>query len=681
MKNNKTIKFLVILFIIIFISIQFLFSKPSYTSSEDVYDVILFWGQSNMVGYCGNKDYEKSPDYRYTYTDSSSVKAYSKKSGIDENFLANSVRMNYVKINQTPNTVYEYVYSQNKLSEITENTENFGERMIYESGKLTPTSTPYSIQRSAGTNVIPQFAKTYYEKTGHKVIVVFAANGGEKISHFLPSTDSEYDDANNQMIYESMVTKYQAAIKYLTDNNYNIDRKVWVSFQGESDVGNNTTLANYKNQFLKVHNYLKEDLGITKGAIIQTSYNICSKKANAYDHINYIHDAQVQLSEENDDIVLGSDYAYLRYLPQEDVYSSDSYTNPLFLDKNGNKLPYEEAFSITASGLCDDGTSHDNIIHCTSAALCQIGKETAELLTSKYDITPPEIEVSYSTKNPTNKDVVVTLSSNEDIKYTTSMENNGWEQVSTKIIKKTYSENISKTKIVISDLSGNETEVIININNIDKITPVIEITYSTTDETYDPVTVTIKSNEAIKDINTWSRIDNNTLQKVYSKNTDGKLTVTIEDIAGNTTQKEIEISNIKDPIVVESNKYMIDNTIITMIDPNTTVDNFFNNIYVNTDNKKIINKDNKELANNDLVTTSSILVVDDKLSYTLIVKGDLNENGTVNISDLAMVQRKILDSKYILSDAKFKAGDIGQNNTISVSDLALIQKYILRGSF
>ena len=769
MKNDRIKKQLIIIFILSFLCVQFfahfVFVKPSYTSNEDVYDVILFWGQSNMVGSCGNRTYEKSADTRYTNTNSSSVKAYSKKSGIDETFLSNSVRMNYVKITQTPNTVYEYNYLQNSLNEINQNTEYLGEKLVYNSGKLiTPTDSKYSIQKSAGTNIIPQFAKTYYEKTGHKVIVVFAANGGEKISHFLPSTDSEYDDANNQMIYESMVIKYKAAIKYLNDNNYNIGRKIWVSFQGESDVSAKTTTSTYKSQFLKVHNYLKNDLKITQGAIIQTSFDVYRASGTINSGVKSIRDAQVQLANENDEIVLGSKYAYSHYIPHEESYNNASYTNSLYLDENGNKLPFEEAFSIAASGVCDDGSTHDNTIHFTSAALCQIGKETAELLVARlqdntapditvsysttaptngdvivtltadediklttnmenngwtrvdsktvqkiysenvtnatrtiYDLsgngtevtvninnidkTPPTYDISYSDTNLTNKDVVVTLAFNEDINYTDNMQNSGWSKVNSKTYKKTYSENVSNAKRTIYDLAGNSTEVTINIDNIDKVTPEAEVSYSTSEETYDSVTVTIHSNEALKDLNGWTRVDQTTFQKEYFQNTNGKITITIEDLVGNKTQKEIEITNIKNPFSIKSQKYDIDNMIITMVDPNTSVNSFYSNITTNANNKKIIGRSNIELSAQDLVTTNSILILDDKYNFIIIVRGDLNGDGKVTISDLALIQGIILEPDTQISEACFNAGDLDKNKVISIKDLASLKKYILTKLF
>ena len=542
----RFISILTIFLILIQFIIPFTFNNiSSAATNKDVYDVILFWGQSNMTGYCGKYDTdakaeekgsnnESKPDPRYTYSNSSSVSAYSTKSGIDKEFLSNSVQMNWVKISQTSNTVYDYKYTTNKLVELTADTKNLGEKLIYNSSskKLeVPTGAPYSIEKSYGTNLIPQFCKTYYQKTGHKVVAVFAANGGEKLANFLPSTDSDYGDINNQMIYEAMAEKYKAAINYMNSKGYIVKNKLWVCFQGESDVTAGTSTSEYKRLFLKIHNKLKKDVNITKGAIIETSTTIGRAK---YQEVNNVHNAQVQLASENKDIILGSSYAYDRFIPDKTTYNSSSYTNSIYTDSNGGKINYDNACKIAKYGMCDPG----NTIHFTSAALSQIGKETATLLANAVDITPPTLSVGYSTTELTNQNVIATITSNEQIQSV-----NGWTlSTDKKTLTKTYSSNNS-SQITIYDIAGNSATVNINIANIDKSSPIANISYSTTKLTNQNVTATIKSNKEIQEVNGWNlSTDRKTLTKTYSENS--LENVTIKDIAGNSTNINVNIKNI-----------------------------------------------------------------------------------------------------------------------------------------
>lgn len=302
------------------------------------------------------------------------------------------------------------------------------------------------------------------------------------------------------------------------------------------------------------------------------------------------------------------------------------------------------------------------------------GKKAASLY--KGDVLPPNLSVNYSTTEMTNKDVLVTINSNEEM-----MPIEGWTlSIDKKAATKTYPENVTE-ELKICDYTENETQVTISINNIDKISPEAEISYSTTEETTDPVTVTIHANEAIKNIDGWTKIDDNTFQKKYYENTNGKITINIEDLAGNKIQKEIEISNIREKITIESDEYSINNMIITLVSPDTSVLDFLNDLNISTNNIKVYNKGHVLLTESDFITTDSSLLLDDRDNYKIVVVGDLNKDGHVTISDLALIQRKILNFETQLDEISLMAGDINNNKTISISDLASIQRYILTKQF
>ena len=302
------------------------------------------------------------------------------------------------------------------------------------------------------------------------------------------------------------------------------------------------------------------------------------------------------------------------------------------------------------------------------------GKKAASLY--KGDVLPPALSVNYSTTELTNKDVLVTINSNEEM-----MPIEGWTlSIDKKTATKTYPENVTE-ELKICDYTENETQITISINNIDKISPEAEISYSTTEETTDPVTVTIHANEAIKNIDGWTKIDDNTFQKKYYENTNGKININIEDLAENKIQKEIEISNIREEITIESDEYSIDNMIITLVSPDTSVLDFLNKLNISTSNIKVYNKGHVLLTESDFITTDSSLLLDDRDNYKIVVVGDLNKDGHVTISDLALIQRKILNIETQLDEISLMAGDINNSKTISISDLASIQRYILTKQF
>lgn len=362
----------------------------SKANQEDVYDVILFWGQSNMVGFAGMNEDEGYPDKRYDYTNEESVTEFSKKTGIDQEILSNSVQIAWTKVQQVPHTAYEYQYSTNSLVELTDEVNKIGERLCYNntSGKLKTTGIT-SLIRSYGTNMIPQFCKTYYEKTGHKVVAVFCAYGGKEIQRFLPPTDTEHinEDGDTQgwKLYESIVCKYNAAIDYMNENGYKVGNKMYVCFQGEADCMYHTSKENYKRRFKAVHDALEKSLGITKGAIVESAYQV---GLSYYPDAVTIHTAQLELINENSDIIKGSSFAWDRYVPNREAYNDSTFNNQLFIGSDGNKLSYEEARDIANAIVCYP----NNIIHFTSAALSQIGKEVAISIANTIDTKAPVIE-------------------------------------------------------------------------------------------------------------------------------------------------------------------------------------------------------------------------------------------------------------------------------------------------
>ena len=387
--KNKKVLFIIILGLILIASFSLFpvfrkgpLEKARNLSTNDIYDVVLFWGQSNMVGYCGvytcsNSIDETDKDAR---VQAYGVDNFSKLSKIDKDIIQNYSKMNHVNVDIKPGTVYDYSYLSNSLVEINKNTQAVGEKIGVSVKNGSPVfsqyqSGAYSIQRSYGTNVIPYFSKVHYEKTGHKVIVVMAANGGEEIAHFLPharvlqlSLSSDSSD-KNQYIYEMMTKKYKAAINYLESKNLTVGNKFYVAFQGEADVSyaqnGKTSKKRYVDTFKEVHNTLKKDLDLEFGTIIETSHTIGGSRLKG---VEIIHDAQEELIKNNNDIILGSSYSYDTYVP--------SYTDYITKYPNVSKSSYE---SLKKNALL--GTSitncYENTIHFTSAALSQIGKESA----------------------------------------------------------------------------------------------------------------------------------------------------------------------------------------------------------------------------------------------------------------------------------------------------------------
>ena len=172
-------------------------------------------------------------------------------------------------------------------------------------------------------------------------------------------------------------------------------------------------------------------------------------------------------------------------------------------------------------------------------------KETIKI--TNIDKEAPEIkEVKKEPSTPTNKNVTEEIEANEEIQlpegWSYKGENKG-------IITKEYKENTTE-EVTVKDIAGNEAKekVIVEINNIDKMAPEVEVSYSTKELTKEKVKVTITANEEIQGVTGWTLSqDKKTLTKTYETNTTEEITV--KDVAGNEAKAIIEIENIIDTIL------------------------------------------------------------------------------------------------------------------------------------
>ena len=81
-----------------------LFSNKTEAASNDIYDIVLFWGQSNMVG-SANGGQEKRQG-----TTATSRQVFSEKSGIDLDIVEKIQSRYIVDVDVPEGCAYEYVY-------------------------------------------------------------------------------------------------------------------------------------------------------------------------------------------------------------------------------------------------------------------------------------------------------------------------------------------------------------------------------------------------------------------------------------------------------------------------------------------------------------------------------------------------------------------------------------------
>ena len=144
--------------------------------------------------------------------------------------------------------------------------------------------------------------------------------------------------------------------------------------------------------------------------------------------------------------------------------------------------------------------------------------------------------------------------------------------------------------------------------------PDVEVTYNNQEYTHDSVSVSITANEAIQDIEGWTRsADGRVLTKEYTNNIEE--TIIVKDLAGNDSTVTIKIENITNKVAGDLN----DNG---QLDFGDVI-----KIY-----RHIAQGNNVEVATKH---------PEWKLSDEKIIQGDLNKNGRVDMGDTIKIQRYI----------------------------------------
>ena len=219
-----------------------LYANWKANSSTNDVDVVLLWGQSNMVGYParGAEVDESVKDTRKLdsklYNDSNNP--------YDDDIIANYAYMNYEKYTIKPDIAWEYKYEDGNGGKLVDLYNNGVSLKFFGENIIAKENNAKASQQSYGTNMVPYFAKAYTGETNHKLVIIHAGIGGKKIECFLPVNDKDYKCDQKRYMYEYMVKKYKNAIKLLQKKGYTVKNKFYVVLQGAAN-SNKSSYDNY----------------------------------------------------------------------------------------------------------------------------------------------------------------------------------------------------------------------------------------------------------------------------------------------------------------------------------------------------------------------------------------------------------------------------------------------------
>ncbi len=267
------------------------------------------------------------------------------------------------------------------------------------------------------------------------------------------------------------------------------------------------------------------------------------------------------------------------------------------------------------------------------------------------------IEYSANQNTLTNQDVSVQikLSSSKCV-----IENNPDNE------KYTFAEN--GTKNIEISIRGYKYNYEIKVTNIDKKPP--EITGIEPEGRYKQSVkpqITDENLSEVKLIKDGQEVEN------YQANTtitqEGIYQLIAKDKAGNETTINFVIA------YPEDEKIKIENNTIKNIKGETKVTELKEKLQVST--AYTIKRQNTEIEDTENIATGDILETEDGTQYTLIVKGDINKDGKVDVKDLVKMRRYMLLGNNLDENEKIAADTNLDGKEISVRDLVKMRIILL----
>ena len=117
-------------------------------------------------------------------------------------------------------------------------------------------------------------------------------------------------------------------------------------------------------------------------------------------------------------------------------------------------------------------------------------------------------------------------------------------------------------------------------------------------------------------------------------------------------------------------KYTVDEEYIMNVEFNTTKEDVLNNITVNT-GKNIINSDGTSVGNNEIVKTGMRLRLSDGSIYVIIVRGDINMDGLLSLTDISKLLLHYNGMRgFELTGDALKGADMNIDGKVSLIDLS-----------
>lgn len=153
---------------------------------------------------------------------------------------------------------------------------------------------------------------------------------------------------------------------------------------------------------------------------------------------------------------------------------------------------------------------------------------------------------------------------------------------------------------------------------------------------------------------------------------EGIYQLSVIDKAGNMTTVNFQILEPTDE------DYKIEEGIIKNINNNTTLSEFKEKLQIQINEKFEITREETKLEENEIIATGDILTTESGKKYTLIVTGDINKDGDVDIKDIVKLRKYLLYKNGILDEIEMISADTNlDGKEITIKDLVRMRIIVL----
>lgn len=333
----------------------------------------------------------------------------------------------------------------------------------------------------------------------------------------------------------------------------------------------------------------------------------------------------------------------------ENIQESQNYIN------SNKDLEIDNLFELSKIG--NEISNKETTTYADYLYAITLSKWTDNVLNTKIKdyIAQNPVTIEYSETNITNKSVKATMKTNAEIQITNN--SNSKEYV--------FEQNGSFTFEY--TIKGQAKQITAKVTNIDKTSPIIngvvdgklytsKITPTITDENLDTIKL-ILNGEEVKNFKSGTTLTE-----------EGFYTLTAIDKAGNKTQISFQI--------MENNNqnYIIQDNIIKNISEQTIKSDFDNKLKLGITYK--ITRNDEEISNTDSIATGDILTTSAGDKYTIIVTGDMNKDGKLNLKDLVKMRKYLLDGNN-LDENEMLSADCNFDGKINLKDLVKMRLMLL----